>query len=85
MIRFGRQQDGKGYDWMGAAGIPLLYSEDWSDDRRWWCSELVFVMLGVGGTWLLDPAERTRVTPNDLHQVNLPKLPIIKPASAGFF
>jgi len=73
-IDFGRAQDGKPYDWPGALGLPLLRSQDWADDGKWWCSELAFALLMAGGTTLLDPQETKRVTPNDLRQCNYPKL-----------
>lgn len=72
-IAFGEAQDGKGYDFAGALGIPLLMSEDWRDDSRWWCSELNFAQIMAGGTFMLDPAEKFRVTPNDLRQCFYPK------------
>jgi hypothetical protein len=77
-IKFGEGQDGKGYDFAGALGIPLLASEDWADWSKWWCSELSFMQIGTAGTWMLDPNERTRVTPDDLHQCNYPKGPVIR-------
>jgi hypothetical protein len=72
-IAFGEAQHGKGYDYPGALGIPLLMSEDWADDSKWWCSEHNFALLMAGGTFLLDPAEKKRVTPNDLRQCYYPK------------
>jgi hypothetical protein len=86
----------KKYDWAGAVGIPLTYSEDWADGSRWWCSELVFAILMAGGVRLFDPEVMKRVRPIDLHMVDLPKGPIQRwhqppnqppnqPASAGFF
>lgn len=92
---FAEAQVGKGYDWPGAIGIPFTYSEDWSDDSRWWCSDLAFAIALAGGTKLFDPAFMRRVRPIDLHMPNFPKGPILrwqppkqpptKPASAGFF
>jgi hypothetical protein len=84
LFAFLRAQVGSRYDFAGALGIPLLYSTDWQDWSRWWCSELVFAALGAGGVWLLDPAEVTRVTPNDLHQCNFMKLSHTVPPAAGF-
>ncbi|RJF99007.1 hypothetical protein D3871_11180 [Noviherbaspirillum saxi] len=84
-IEFGERQHGKDYDFPGAFGLPFLQSENWQDESKWWCSELNFAQIGAGGLWLLDPDEKTRVTPNDLRQCNYPKSPILKPASAGFF
>lgn len=82
---WGMLQAGKGYDFAGAFGLPFLMSEDWSDDRKWWCSELTFVQLGIAGTWVLDPDERSRVTPNDLRQCNYPKSPIVRLPSWSLF
>jgi hypothetical protein len=83
----------KKYDWAGAAGIPLTYSEDWADTSKWWCSELVFAIVLEGGTRLFDPDIMKRVCPIHLHMVDLPKTPTMRwrqpptppgPASAGF-
>lgn len=70
---FAEKQVGKGYDWIGAVGIPLTYSEDWADDSRWWCSELVFAILLAGGVRLFDPAVMARVRPIDLQMADMPK------------
>lgn len=75
-IAFGEAQAGKPYDFAGAFGLPLLQSDNWHDDRKWWCSEHNFALLMAGGTILLDPAEAHRVTPNDLHQCYWPKSPL---------
>lgn len=72
-IEFGEDQDGKPYDFAGALGIPFLMSEDWRDDSKWWCSELNFAQIMAGGTFMLDPAEKGRVRPNDLRQCFYPK------------
>lgn len=76
-IAFGQAQDGKGYDLAGAVGLPLMASDNWADSSRWWCSELVFMLLAAGGTVLLDMDEHKRVTQNDIHQCNYPKGEII--------
>ena len=68
----------KKYDWLGAIGIPLTYSEDWSDDTRWWCSDLVFAIVLAGGTRLFDPAVMKRVRPIDLHMVDYSKAAIMR-------
>lgn len=70
---FAEAQVGKGYDWPGAIGIPLTYSEDWADDSKWWCSDLVFAIVMAGGTYLFDPDVMHRVRPIDLQMVNFPK------------
>jgi len=77
-IAWAQQMEGKKYDFAGALGLPLLSSDDWADDSKWWCSEFVFMMLGVGGNWVLDPAEKKRVTPNDLFQCNYKKSAIVR-------
>ena len=70
---FAEAQVGKKYDWAGAIGIPFTYSEDWSDDSKWWCSDLVFAIVLAGGTRLFDPDVMRRVRPIDLHMVDVPK------------
>jgi hypothetical protein len=91
---FAEAQAGKGYDWPGAVGIPFTYSEDWSDDSCWWCSDLAFAIVLAGGTRLLDPDVMKRARPIDLHMADYPKTPIQRwrkpptppgPATAGFF
>jgi len=74
---FAEAQIGKGYDWAGAVGIPLTYSEDWSDDSKWWCSDFVFAIVLAGGTRLFDPAVMRRVRPVDLQMVDYPKTTIV--------
>ncbi|KQQ86899.1 hypothetical protein ASF77_19635 [Massilia sp. Leaf139] len=77
-VAFAEGQGGKPYDFAGALALPLLKSDDWGDDSRWWCSELVFAMLMAGGRTLLDPAEKHRVTPNDLYQCFFPKSQLMR-------
>jgi hypothetical protein len=74
---FAEGQVGKGYDWPGAVGIPFTYSEDWSDNSKWWCSDLVFAIVLAGGTRLFDPAVMKRVRPIDLHMVDHPKSSVV--------
>ncbi|MGB9107483.1 MAG: hypothetical protein WCC39_02230 [Telluria sp.] len=76
-IAFADAQVGKRYDWAGAIGIPLTYSEDWSDDSCWWCSDLVFAIVMAGGTRLFDPVVMKRVRPIDLHMVDHPKSSVV--------
>ena len=76
-VKFGREQEGKKYDFAGALGLPFLASEDWSDWDKWWCSEIVFMQLGLGGTWLLDQDVTHRVTPAHLLMCNFKKTGII--------
>ena len=75
---FGEAQDGKPYDFPGALGIPFLRSDEWSDDEKWWCSEHNFALVMAGGVMMLDPDEKSRVTPNDLHQCYYPKSALMR-------
>lgn len=77
-LAFARAQHGKPYDFAGALALPLLQSDNWGDESRWWCSELVFAMLMAGGATLLDPDEMHRVTPNDLYQCFFPKSQLMR-------
>lgn len=77
-VEWGREQDGKPYDFAGALGLPLLMSEDWADDSKWWCSELCFMQVWRGGTALFDPAVAKRITPAHLAMCNFPKSPLIR-------
>jgi hypothetical protein len=79
-VAFAEAQAGKRYDWAGAIGIPFTYSEDWSDDSCWWCSDLAFAIVLAGGTRLFDPDMMKRVRPIDLHMVDRPKSLIFKAA-----
>jgi len=72
-IDFGDAQAGKGYDFIGAVGIPLTYSTNWADDGKWWCSEMSFAQVMAGGTELFDPAEMSRVRPCDFLLCTHPK------------
>jgi len=68
----------KRYDFPGAVGIPFTYSQEWSDDSCWWCSDLAFAIVLAGGTRLYDPAEMKRIKPIDLQMVDIPKGPIVR-------
>jgi hypothetical protein len=70
-------QMGKAYDY-AALLLPLLASDDWADDSKWWCSELVFMFLVNSGLVLLDPEITKRVTPEMLRMCNYPKSKILK-------
>ena len=76
-VKFGQAQNGKGYDFNGAMGIPFLASEDWADWSKWWCSELSFMQIAQGGNWVLDPAFARRVTPTHLLMCNYNKSKIM--------
>ncbi len=43
LLAFLHAQQGKGYDALGDVGI--LTDQDWHDDRKWFCSELVTAAL----------------------------------------
>lgn len=76
------KQIGKGYDF-AALLLPVLASQDWADDSKWWCSELVFMFLIMAGLVLLDPDITKRVTPEMLRMCNFTKSEILtfsKPA-----
>lgn len=53
-LTFARDQIGKGYDYLGAIGVP--WRAPWHDPRRWYCSELLEAALSVGGRrrWRLE-------------------------------
>lgn len=72
-VEWAERMVGRKYDFFGAIGLPFLASDDWANDNEWWCSEFVFMMLGTGDQWVLDPNEKKRVTPNDLFQCNFIK------------
>jgi hypothetical protein len=76
-IAWGKKQDGKGYDFFGAIGLPFLASQDWADDKKWWCSEMNFMQIGAAGNWMLDKNEFKRITPNDLYICNYQKSDVI--------
>jgi hypothetical protein len=84
-IEWGEAQDGADYDYFGAAGIPLLMSEDWNDESSWWCSEHNFRQIWKGGTLMLDPNVRRRVTPAHLRMCNYRKSPIVNLRKAKDF
>ncbi|MFC3457269.1 MULTISPECIES: hypothetical protein [Massilia] len=77
-LAFAEAQMGKGYDFAGAVGIPLTYSEDWTDDSKWWCSDLTFAILLAGGLRIFDPAVMKRVRPIDLHMADYPKSQLMR-------
>jgi hypothetical protein len=74
---FGHDQKGKGYDYFGALGIAFMMSEDWGDWSKWWCSELVFMQVCMGGTYMLDQSVQKRVTVQDLYDCNYKKSEIV--------
>lgn len=72
-IRWGVDQDGAGYDFAGAFGLPFLMSDDWADESKWWCSELCFMQVLKAGVTLFDPDVYKRITPAHLLMCNYPK------------
>lgn len=46
-MQFTRSQIGKGYDYLGAFGVP--WRSPWHSEDRWYCSELVEAALQHGG------------------------------------
>lgn len=58
-------QIGKPYDFMAVAGMP--FRRDWTDDKRWFCSEMVIAGFTYQGVDLLNIKHLNRVTPRDLY------------------
>lgn len=77
MRQFLKDQLGAGYDYLGAAGLPLLRSAHWQDEARWWCWELIIAALGAGGLWLVDQARARGCTLDDVLKSSLPSTQII--------
>lgn len=46
-LMFAQAQIGKGYDYLGALGVP--WRRDWQDPERWYCSELDAMVLAAAG------------------------------------
>lgn len=53
-LHFARSQVGKGYDYLGALGVP--WRSPWHHAERWYCSELIEAALSEGGRrrWRLE-------------------------------
>lgn len=64
LLRFLQAQVGKPYDWKAILAFPFRGS--WQDRSGWFCSELVYEGLIVGGGLLSDRLPANRVTPRDL-------------------
>lgn len=58
-------QIGKPYDYLAIAGMP--FRQDWQNDSRWFCSELVAAAFAQAGVPLLDADHYNRITPRDLY------------------
>lgn len=64
MLRFLQGQVGKPYDWKAILAFPFRGS--WQDRSGWFCSELVYEALRVGGALVSDRLPSNRITPRDL-------------------
>lgn len=64
LLRFLNDQVGKPYDWRAILAFPFRGS--WQDRSGWFCSELVYEALRVGGGLVSDRLPANRVTPRDL-------------------
>jgi len=64
LIKFLDWQVGKPYDWKAILAFPFRGS--WQSREAWFCSELVYEALMVGGGILPDRLPSNRVTPRDL-------------------
>lgn len=60
-----QSQIGKPYDFLAVAGMP--FRQDWRNDNRWFCSELIAAAFQQAGVELLDTDQLNRVTPRDLY------------------
>lgn len=63
VIAAARAQIGKGYDWLGVAGIG--FRRRWQDADRWFCSELIAWAFEAAGSPLFR-GQHWRITPRDL-------------------
>jgi len=62
--RFLELQLGKPYDWKAILAFP--FRGGWHDRSAWFCSELTYEALRVGGGLVPDRLPANRVTPRDL-------------------
>lgn len=67
-LMFSQAQTGKGYDYLGALGVP--WRRPWQDPTRWYCSEKEAAALAAAGRPLFRDAERG-IHPHDLWRVAL--------------
>lgn len=63
MMDFTKHQLGKSYDWTAIPALP--FRANWSEEDKWFCSELVFMILKHGGFPVPD-IQGYRVTPRDI-------------------
>lgn len=61
---FLRAQVGKPYDWGAVLALP--FRAKWQSPEKWFCSELVYEALRVGGGLMPGRLPANRVTPRDL-------------------
>lgn len=64
LLAFLNSQVGKPYDWRAILAFPFRGS--WQKRDAWFCSELVYEALRVGGGKLPDRLPANRITPRDL-------------------
>ena len=65
---------GKPYDWFGAISLGL--KREWQDDKKWFCSELIAVLLKEGGLKIFDDKFYGRITPQHLYVLNHKKVSV---------
>lgn len=65
-IGFAYAQLGKPYDWTAIFGFVLR--ENWADDAKWFCSELVEASIKAGG-FTRFREDLSRITPRDVWMV----------------
>lgn len=64
MLRFLNDQVGMPYDWRAILAFP--FRGGWHNSTGWFCSELVFEALRVGGGLIPERIPPNRITPRDL-------------------
>lgn len=64
VLDFAKSQEGKGYDWLAIAGMPLR--QDWHTKDAWFCSELVAAAFDAAGYPLVNGKMVDRITPRDI-------------------
>jgi len=75
VLDFARSQIGKSYDfWSILLGFPLRLDVGSKDDKRWFCSELVYCSFLAAGIDLLNGRKADRVTPQDILESPLVKI-----------
>jgi hypothetical protein len=64
----------KPYDWFGALSIG--FKREWQANDKWFCSELIAVLLKKGGLKIFDDKFYGRITPQHLYFLNYKKVSI---------